>query len=211
MRFFGILLCFISICGPGLTPSAASADCRQEIAALYDGPLDPFQRPAHRQKVMIHDAEGVLTRVMDNVIETPLRTISGEVAAGHFTLVVDRDYWTGPTQEGPWTLQAAQFPEGREAAMRAVYAQEQANLSEADCRGADAAGRMVYAYRTQTDPDASGKVTGTHYTLWIDPTLGQVVQFEMTDFVTPWAEGVSKERHVIEVEFDPAIRVARPD
>lgn len=185
--------------------------CRDEIAALYDGPLDPFQRPPHRQVVQVHDADGNALRQFHNTIETPLRTISGEVASQHFTLVVDRDIWNGPSPEGPWTANPAQMPEGREEAMRTQYAQLRANMTDTVCHGTDADGRISYSYRSQTDKDATGSFFGSHDRIWIDPDTGQIVRFELTDFVNAWSSGVSAERHVIEVTFDPSIKVKRPD
>jgi hypothetical protein len=193
-------------------PCGAWADaCREEIAALWDGPMDPFQRPPHMQIVQMLDVDGNETRVFHNTVETPLRTIAGERAAGHFTLAIDRDVWNGPSEQGPWTVNAGQMPEGREATMRAQYAQQQANLTDTVCHGADEAGLIRYTYRTQTDKDATGSFFGSLDTVWLDPEMGQIVRFELSEFVNPWTKGVSKERHLIEVVFDPAIKVVRPE
>jgi len=192
------------------TPALADA-CRDEIAALFDGPLDPFQRPPHMQIVRVLDAEGTETRVFHNTIQTPLRTLSGIRADHYFTLAIGRDIWTGPSEQGPWTKNAAQMPEGREAAMRTAYAQQQANLTDTVCHGETAQGLLHYTYRTQTDPDATGGFYGSLDQIWLDPDMGQIVRFELSEFVNAWSEGTSQDRHLIEVIFDPAIEVNPPE
>ncbi len=191
-------------------PALADA-CRDEIAALYDGPLDPFQRPPHMQIVRVLDAEGTETRVYHNTIQTPLRTMSGIRAENFITLAVDRDLWNGPSEQGPWTKNPAQMPEGREEAMRLAYAQQKANLTDTVCHGETAEGLLHYTYRTQTDPDATGGFYGSLDQIWVDPRMGQIVRFELTEFVNAWSEGVSQERHLIEVVFDPTIKVDPPE
>ena len=192
------------------TPVLADA-CHDEIAALFDGPLDPFQRPPHMQIVRALDSEGNETRVFHNTIETPLRTMSGTRTENWFTLAVDRDMWNGPSEEGPWTKNAAQMPEGREEAMRTAYAQQRANLTDTVCHGETDEGLLHYTYRTQTDPDATGGFYGSLDQIWLDPDSGQIVRFELTEFVNAWSEGVSQERHLIEVVFDPTIKIDPPE
>lgn len=188
----------------------ATADpCKDEIAALFDGPLDPFQRPPHRQVVQVFDADGTQTQTYINTIETPLRTIAG-VPGVHLTLVVDRDVWNGPNLDGPWTPMAGQMPEGREADMRRQQAELRDSLTDTECHGAGTDGRISYSYRSQTQPDATGGFFGSHTRIWIDPGIGQITRFELTDFVNAWTEGVSKERHEIDVEFDSSIKVMPP-
>ena len=195
-----------------LTAAPVLADaCRDEIAALYDGAIDPFQRPPHRQIVQVYDADGNPTRQYLNTIETPLRTIAGEPAASYFTMAIDRDLWNGPSPEGPWTQNPAQMPEGREETMRGQYAELRENLTDTVCHGTTADGLVHYTYRTQTNPDDTGGFFGSLDQIWLDPDTGQIVRFELTDFVNAWTEGVSKERHVIEVEFDPTIKVDPPE
>ncbi len=192
------------------TPALADA-CRDEIAALYDRPLDPFQRPPQMQIVRVLDADGNETRVFHNTIETPLRTMSGIPAENWFTLAIDRDMWNGPSEQGPWTKNAAQMPEGREEAMRTAYAQQKVNLTDTVCHGETDEGLLHYTYRTQTDPDATGGFYGSLDQIWLDPESGQIVRFELTEFVNAWTEGVSQERHLIEVVFDPTIKVDPPE
>lgn len=204
------LALFATIC-LSLPAAPALADaCRDQIAALYDGPLDPFQRPPHRQEVQMYDAEGNATRLMSNTIETPLRTIAGETATNYFTMVIDRDMWNGPSPEGPWTSLGMQTPDGREEGLRRAYAEQRENLTDTVCHGTGDDGLIRYTYRTKTDLDANGVFYGGLDTITIDPVHGQIVRFEMTDFVNSWSEGVSKERHDIEVIFDPTIKVTAP-
>ncbi|MDJ0629773.1 MAG: hypothetical protein QNJ44_16055 [Rhodobacter sp.] len=194
-----------------LTVPAAADTCRTEIAALFSGPLDPFQRPPHRQIVQIYDADGTATRLYRNTIESPLKTIAGEPAANFFTMAIDRDLWNGPSETGPWTKNPAQMPDGREATLRRQYAEQRDNLTDTVCHGQTEDGLLHYTYRTQTTPDATGSFFGSLDQIWIDPDTGQIVKFELAEFINPWTEGVSPERHVIAVEFDPTIKVDAPD
>ena len=102
------------------------------------------------------------------------------------------------------------MPEGRADTLRSQYAQQRANLIDTVCHGTDADGLVSYSYRTQTDPDPTGGFFGSLDRIWINPASGQIVRFELTEFVNPWSEGVSQERHVMEVTFDPAIKVGAP-
>lgn len=196
---------------PFVAPAPALADaCAAEIAALFDGPLDPFQRPPHRQIVTVLDAEGTQTGVMLNTVETPLRTIAGQTAHNWFTMAIDREFWNGPTPEGPWTKNAALMPEGRAEQISLATAQQKANATDMVCHGPDAQGRLRYTYRTQTDPDANGTYFGALETVTLDPALGQIVHFELREFVNSWSEGVSTEVQMIEVQFDDSIKVDPP-
>lgn len=191
------------------SPVVADA-CAAEISALFDGPLDPFQRPPHRQIVTVLNAEGAETGVMLNTVETPLRTIAGQTAHNWFTMAIDREFWNGPTPEGPWTKNAALMPGGRAEQMANATAQQKANLTDTVCHGPDDQGRLRYTYRTQTDPDENGMYFGALETITLDPALGQVVHFELREFVNSWSEGVSTELQMIEVQFDDSIKVDPP-
>jgi len=204
-RIFALFLCTIG-------PTAAVAEtCRDDILALFQGPLDPFQRPPHRQDVRVLDADGTEIRVMLNTVETPMRTIAGQPSAQFFTLAIDQDVWTGPSPEGPWTASPSTLPADRADAMRGAQAQQIANLSDTQCLGPDGAGNLRCSYRTQTDPDATGSYFGSLDTITVDRTSGHVIRFEQTEFVNSWTDGVSHERWVIDVTFDPTITIARPE
>jgi len=197
----------------GLTAGPVAADtCRDEIAALFDGgALDPFARPAHRQTVEQYDAGGALTRTGLNIFETPLKSIAGEVAAGHFTMAIDRDIWNGRSPDGPWEKLGVRMPEGREADLRTAMAQEAANLTDATCHGATSDGQIHYSYRTRTDPNADGMFYGALHDTFVDPSTGLPVRMVMTEFVNSWSDGVSQDRHVITFDYDSSITVSVPD
>lgn len=208
-RFFPCLPLF-ALALAAASPALGDA-CRDEIAALYDGgALDPFARPPHRQTVQQFDANGTPTRTNLNLVETPLRTIAG-VNGEQFTMAIDRDLWNGPTPEGPWTALGYQMPDGREEGLRAGMAQEAENLTDTLCHGTTDAGLVHYTYRTQTNPDAQGMFYGARYDTFVDPASGMPARMEMTEFVNSWTEGVSGERHVIDFEYDPGLRVVAPD
>lgn len=193
-------------------PGIAMADpCLDEVHALFDGPLDPFQRPAHSQTTMIFDESGTQTREMLSLIETPMRTIAGEPSANWFTMAIDHQVWNGPSPEGPWTKTGLEMPPDREDTMRRAHQENKENLSDVTCHGADGSGRIVYSYRTQTTPDATGSFFGSLTTVTYDPGIGQVIEFDQTEMINAWTEGVSGERWVSTVTFDPTIKVTAPE
>jgi hypothetical protein len=205
MRYFCSVLCLA-------LPTLASADaCRDEIAALFAGPLDPFQRPAHRQITTVYDPTGTEIRQMLSLVETPLRTIAGQPSQNWFTMAIDQNVWNGPSPDGPWTNAGAQMPSDRADAMKQVLEDQIANLSDTSCHGSDASGLIRYTYRTVTNPDASGSYFGSLDRVTLDPNIGQIVEFDRTEFINPWTEGISMERWLIKVEFDPSIAVNPPE
>lgn len=193
-------------------PGAALADaCRDEIVALMQGALDPFNRPPHIQKTIVYDPDGAVKWDLLSLVETPLRTISGQPSSNWFTMAIDTQVWNGPSPEGPWTANAAGMPEGRAEAMAEDQQEMIANLTDTDCLGPDEAGSMRYTYRTQTTPDATGAYFGSLDTITVDAASGQVILFDRTEFINSWSEGVSMERWVSEVTFDDAIKVNPPE
>ncbi|MEL7117418.1 MAG: hypothetical protein AAGP08_17845 [Pseudomonadota bacterium] len=192
-------------------PVSAQADaCRDEIVALFNGPLDPFQRPPHSQRTQVLNADGSEQRVMLSLIETPMRTIAGQPSSNWFTMAIDNEIWNGPSPEGPWTANPAGFAGDRVAQMERILKAQIANLTDTECHGPDEAGNLRYTYRTQSDPDENGTYFGALDTITVDKDSGQVIHFDQTEFVNSWSEGVSMERWVIEVTFDPAIKVNPP-
>lgn len=205
MRLIAILL------AASLTPTMAFSDtCRSEIEALFDGPLDPFQRPPHRQIVQMLDAEGNQTREMLNLFETPMRTIAGEPAANWFTMAIDQEIWNGPSIDGPWQPNAAKMPADRDEAMARAHRELRENLTDTVCHGANDKGDLVYTYRSKTNPDENGTFFGALETVTLSSETGQIILFDKTEFENPWTEGRSTERHIISLEYDPDLQVSHP-
>jgi len=139
------------------TPALAEdPGCLAEIDALHDGPLNPLVRTPHRVERIITEANGAVTSIWDDVIETPLRAITG-IRGQQMTLILDRDCWTGPTAGGPWTLQPGQLAENRIATMTTQQAARRAGIEDAERPGlTEVDGRMLTEYRFvarwQADP-----------------------------------------------------------
>lgn len=194
---------------PLAAPAWADA-CRDEIAALHDGPLEPLNRPPHKQITTVYDPDGSVVYDLVSLVKTPLRTISGQESANWFTMAIDRDVWNGPSLDGPWTANAAQMPEGREAQMRQLTLDFKANLSDTVCHGPDESGNPRYTFRTQSNPDATGAFFGSLDTVTLDATSGEAIRFERTEFVNSWTEGVSMQVWVSENIYDATITVSPP-
>lgn len=193
--------------GALLAAGAARADCIDDIRAHY---TDPFERPPYRTIKHVYDENGTELRFFQDIVETPLRTISA-VNGKDATLVIDRDYWTGPSPEGPWTKGATRMPGDREAGIRAMYLQELANITEPECLGeTERDGKTLLHFRfvTRTDPDATGTWFGARNDILVDPGTKLMVHWTQTDFENSFQQGVSKEVHVRKMEYDTTIRIS---
>ena len=195
-------------CLPGLAVADA---CRDEIVALMQGVLDPMNRPPHIQTTVVYNPDGSVKWDLVSLVETPLRTISGQPSSNWFTMAIDTQVWNGPSAEGPWTASAAGMPEGRAEAMAEDQLEMIASLTDTECLGPDDAGNTRYVYRAQTMPDETGAYFGSLDTVTVDAASGQVILFDRTEFVNSWSEGVSMERWVSEVVFDDAVKVNPPE
>jgi len=212
-KLFSLLAAGLLVTAPGL---ATAQDCIAQVRALWaeGGPLDPYQRPPHRHVNTVRDATGAVTRVFTSIIETPLRTVAG-IPGTHMTLAIDNEVWTGPGETGPWTAQPG-FDHDRRAAHLADQAQRQANLEDVACHGTverDGSAYLSYGYTTRTDPneEMGGAWYGSTDTVFIDPETGQVMIWEMGEFRSSWAPEPDGETHEIVYEYDPALRVVRPE
>ena len=198
-------------------PAPASADdCLAEIKALYGDEMNAYTRKPYRSTKTVYDADGRQTHVFENLVETPLRTISGVKGSGAYTLVVDLSAWTGPGADGPWTPAPANFPKDRKAGHDAFREAEIAGMSDPECPGAvDLDGRpaLKFVFRIKTEPVAemNGMWLADHNTVWLDPASKDVLRWDKTDFQSNWAPDVSKERHVEVFEYDGSIKVTSPD
>lgn len=202
----------LAVCA-ALVPVHATADdtCRAEIVALFQGPLDPFQRPPHKQMTTAYGSDGTVLFELLSHVETPLRSIAGQPSANWFTMVIDEEMWNGPSVDGPWTLNAAKMPAGRDAQLKQVTQDNIENLTDTACHGASSDGHVRYTFRTKSNPDAAGTFFGALYTITFDPGSRQVIRFEQTDFINSWSDGVSKDRWIIDVVFDPTLTVRPPE
>lgn len=190
--------------------------CKEEISAMhYDGPLDPFARPPYRSEKQVFDADGNMLWVFDDIVETPLKTVSGVRGSGSFALVVDRSVWTGPSLEGPWSSAPSNFPKDREAALKRTRDLRVEGITMAKCAGeVTLDGKTVRQYIFQTKPAPDEKQGGMWFaersTVFVDPQKEEVVRWEMTDFQSSFMPDVNKEMHVFTFSYDPDLTVDIP-
>lgn len=196
-------------------PAAAAEDCLEIVRQIYRDDLDPFARPPYRSVRIHRNAAGDKTAGFDNRVETPLRTIS-QVHGGAAALVIDRESWTGPGPEGPWTPAPAHFPADRAAVIARERAQSLANLADARCHGeVEVEGQTLlhYGFTTRTDPDPErgGLWFGAREEVFLDPGTRRVMRWERSDFVSSFAGEPSGERSVETFEYDDAVTVRPPE
>lgn len=196
-----------------LIATPAAADCTAEIQALYDdgGANNAFTRPPHHQVQIIFDPDGNETMRFESRVETPLRTLAA--VGTDCTLAVEDQYWTGPCWDGPWSLGGA-LPADRGAGIRTAMVEQQANVTEAECLGTvdlDGKEALMYRWRTQTNPDAAGGVSGEQATAYVDPETGRWLQWEARDIINPWQPEPTGEMTITTFTYDESIRVTAPD
>lgn len=211
----GHRLVFIAALLSAAQPAFADS-CLDELKALFGNEMDAFNRKPYRSVKTVYGEDGKEQLIFDNIVETPLETISGN-RGGPFGLVVDQEVWTGPTQEGPWAPSPTPpgFPADRKAAYNAQQAQRLASMGDAVCHGEvdlDGARYIHYEYRVLPPEDKTAlPFWGSESNkIWLDPETRQVARWEQTDFEASFLQGVSKERHVMVFEYDASIRVDPP-
>lgn len=195
-------------------PAAQAGECMDEVQALFSSSLDPFQRPAYRSQRTHFDDAGAKKSAFENVVQTPLRTIS-LVEGGEAALVIDKDVWTGPSLDGPWTSAPSTLPDNRRAAMQLSHEQQMANLSEPLCNGeveVDGQQLLKFGFTTKTDPnpDQGGLWFGSTDAVYIDAATDQVMRWERTGFTSSFAPTPTNERSVETFEYDDTIKVDPP-
>ena len=205
------------LAGLFLAAAPVHADaCLDEVRAMHAADLDPFARPAYRMENTVYAADGSVVRVFDSWIETPLIAMSGVRGAGLYALIRDRESWTGPTPEGPWTKAPALLPEDRRATAERMHDEETANLQDVACLGSverDGQSWLAYRYTTRTDPDPTmgDNWFGATTTVYLDPETRLPGLFEQEAMVSKWAPEPSTERFVIVFDYDPDMALPNPE
>ena len=207
----GLCLTFFT----GNATLANEAECLAEIKALFQGELNSWNRRPYRSEKTVFDVNGAKIRIFDNIVQTPLRTISG-VRDGPMALVIDRDTWTGTSADGPWTKAPNQLPEGRKAAHAKFLEASINGMSNAKCNGVkniDGRSLLNYSFHIKTEPDAQrgGMWLADQNAVYLTPETKEVVRWEKTDFQSSWAPQVNKELHVELFEYDNSIKIDRPE
>lgn len=194
---------------------AFSQTCLEETKALYGNEMNFYNRRPYRSEKVVFDPSGKQTHTFENVVENPLKTISGVKGSGFYTLTVDQEAWTGPSIEGPWTPTPTNFPSDRRAGHDAMRAAEMDGMSDAICHGeVDIDGQKAkkFEFSVKTDPieEMGGMWLGDRSTVWIAVDTGEVLRWDRTNFTSNWAPEESKEVHVEVFNYDDTIKVTAP-
>jgi hypothetical protein len=208
----------MAVLAAGLSAAAgttARADCLDEIGTVYATDLDATTWTPYRSVRIHKNAEGETLYGFDITFETPERMITathGRTAV----LMVERETWTGPGPDGPWTKAPNQLPENPRATYERLHAERTANLSDAGCHGVvEVEGEQFlhYSYTTRTDPDASqgGTWFGGHEDAYLDPETRDLVRLVVSDIVAHYKPEPDGETFTEVYSYDPTIRVAAPE
>ncbi len=198
----------------GAGKAVASQACIEKVRAMHEGIWNPFNRPPYRSVMTEYDSTGEVLRVWDNIVQSPLRTISGVRESGAFALVVESSVWTGPSPEGPWAT-AQGLPDGRTDRILRSHQFMIDGIHFAECEtGVVLDGRQVekYTYKVKTAPDETqgGLWLADTNVIYFDPASERIMQWEKTDFQSAWAPQVNQDRHVTVFEYDVRIQVDAP-
>lgn len=210
------LLIALSTAALAMSEPAFADECTAEIAAMFEGgPLDAYQRPAHRHEKQVSDAEGNITLTFQSIVETPLRTISG-VKGGDMTLAIDDDTWTGAGPDGPWASSQNNMPKDRKPWHLALQSQQAKNLTDTECFESvtfEGVNYNVVRYSTKTDPNPefNNAFFGSTDTAYIDPASKQVMRLEQTGFFSSWLPEPGKDTHTTVFNYDPLVKVSAPE
>ncbi len=199
----------------GIEKASASQDCVENVQAMHKSVWDPFNRMPHRSTKTEYDPEGKVLRIWSNIVQSPLRTISGIRDSGNFALVVDSKVWTGPSLAGPWRATQG-FPAGRKEKILRSHQFMIDGIHFAECgKSVVLDGRPVakytYKVRTAADKEQGGLWLADTNVIYFDPASKQIVKWEKTDFQSSWAPKENRDRHVFVFEYDAQIRVDAPE
>ncbi|MFT7593231.1 MAG: hypothetical protein ACI8R4_000544 [Paracoccaceae bacterium] len=197
-----------------LLPFAATADCRDEIVALFDGgPLDPLVQPPYRYENSVTAADGSPRYRYVVTFDTPMRSMT-EMTTGMTTLAIGRNTWTKSRPDGPWIETPSSLPEDLMGFHKHNRDQLAANVSDAECLGVVPLGgedMTAYRYKTQTGPNDDGTYFGSLNTIYIDPASNRLMRQEQTGNFAHYQPEPGTDLTVMIYTYDPAITLAAPE
>ncbi len=207
-------LALLTTWASGIEKAAASQDCIEKVRAMHKGAWNPFTRTPHRSVRTEYDSAGKVLLVWDNIVQSPLRTISGIRNQGPFALVIDNKAWTGPSLEGPWTS-TQDLPAGRKENLMRLNQSTIDGIHSAECAQTVVLdGKNVEKYtfkiKTAADKKQGGLWLADTNTIFFDPAAQQIVRWEKTEMQSSWAPKPSQNRHITEFDYDPNIKVEAP-
>ena len=197
-----------------LFPFAASADCRGEIVALFDGgPLDPFVQPPYRYENTVTAADGSPRYRYIVTFDTPMRSMT-EMTTGMTTIAIGGKTWTRAHADGPWVEAPNSLPEDLEGFYKHNRDQFAANVTQAECLGTvpvDGQDMIAYRYKTQTGPNSDGTHFGSVNTIYIDPANNRLMRQEQTANFAHYQPEPGTDQTVMIYTYDPTIALAAPE
>ena len=197
---------------PGET---ASADCLDEVRAVFADHLDARNWPPYRSVRIHKNADGDTLYGMDIISDAPDRMIThshGRTAV----LMLGRETWTGPGADGPWAKAPNHLPENPLEAYGRQHAEQLANLENAECHGmVEVEGKTLlhYSFTSRTDPDATqgGTWFGFHRDIYLDPETRLPMRRDMADFVAHYRPEPDGETASEVFTWDPDVKVEPPE
>ncbi len=212
-RRSGSFGCFVALVAALMAGPALSDPCRDEIAALFTGgALDPFERPARREKTIRFAPDGTETVISEVEWLAVRRSLTR--SGGMYFLNYDTEMWLAQSADGPWTRSPSALPADFEDMTRAQNTQRAANLTETECLGSVELGQQSYAgyrYRTRTDETAEGSWFGGYFTTYLDPETGQLMRLELREAVSSWQPEPTKDVDITTVIYDPDLTITKPE
>lgn len=200
-----------------LLPAAVQADCRSDIAALFQGgPLDAFTLPPYGYETTVTTASGDVKYVLEVRWDTPLKSLSGIKGGGNYALSIGGEAWTGPGPDGPWTKSGSMGIDDIAAFQRGIAEQMARNVTDPQCLGTvdvDGMQYTAYQYVTQTDPnpDMGGSYFGGTYTVYIDPATNRQMRQDLNGAFAHYQPEPSTDISVSLYRYGPEFAISPPE
>ncbi|WP_267139548.1 hypothetical protein [Anianabacter salinae] len=201
-----------------LLPHIALADdCRDRIAALYDGgAMDDAARPPHLLELLQYAPDGSLSeRSTGPVIDGTHYQLWSETAKMGVLYIGTEVWYRIGAEDAPWGSRQ-EMPEVRAEDLARQLAEKAGSITEAECLGQmtaeDGGVFEVYRWRvfTETMEDYGGGVNGAIHEAWVDPGSGLLRRRQDTEVVTPWQAEPDGSWTVASYTYDPSITLTPP-
>lgn len=194
--------------------TSALADCSSEIDALFDGPLDSFNRAPHHQVMTTLGADGAAVMTFDQWVETPVIYASQQRGQPTITVIRNQNMWQAPGFDGPWKSLGAVLPGDRVAWQRKQDSDRRANMTDPECPGladVDGTALVLYRFHTRTEPDEHGAWFAGRWSVFLDPSDGQLLRLETRENAAHYAPDPDDKTVVVQFDYSGARPIPDPE
>ncbi len=201
----------------GGAQSAFANECRDRIAALYNGgAMDERVRRPHRIEILQYDSQGTMTeRHVGKVIDGTHYQLFSEVSKMGVLYVGTEIWYASGSPDGPWGNKQ-EMPAVRAEDLVRQLEEKAASVTEAECLGQmqdNGVAYDVYRWRvfTETLEEYGGGINGARHEAWVDPDSGELAILRDSEVVTPWKKTPDGSRTETRFTYDDSITITAPE